>query len=87
VIDREPVPSPILYTQTGCVDSRRVHDWLAQWGVTVIERNVTGDLAAVEALALTGTFATPLLVIGDRTVLGFRPALLANALGLPDDVI
>ncbi len=86
MIDRGPETSlPVLYTQTGCVDSERVHDWLAQRGISVTERNVTGDLAAAEALAATGIFATPLLVIGDRTVFGYRPAQLAVALGLPQE--
>ncbi len=52
-------PVPILYTQTGCADSQRVHDWLAGHGVSVIERNVTGDLTVAGDLAATGTFPRP----------------------------
>jgi hypothetical protein len=33
----------------------------------------------MQALAATGTFATTLLVIGDKTVLGFRPVALLTA--------
>ncbi len=39
-------------------------------------------LAAAGAFASTGTFATPLLVVGQTEVLGFRPARLVAALGL-----
>jgi hypothetical protein len=39
-------------------------------------------LAAAEALGTTGTFATPLLIVGQTQVLGFRPAGLVAALGL-----
>ncbi len=74
-------PNPaILYTQTGCADSPRVRDWLTAQGVAFTERNVTGDLAAAEALYATGVFATPLLVVGDTKVLGFRPDRLTAAL-------
>lgn len=69
----------ILYTQTGCADSRRVRSWLTERGVPFVERNVTGDLAAAEALAATGLFVTPLLVVGGCRVVGFRPRNLAAA--------
>ena len=72
---------PILYTQTDCADnvaeSARVRAWLAGRGIPFTERVVTGDLAAAEALAATGVFATPLLVVGADAVLGFRPRALA----------
>lgn len=70
---------PILYTQTGCDDSRKVRAWLAEHAIPFAERNVTDDPAAAQALAATGTFATPLLVVGDRSVLGFRPDAIAAA--------
>lgn len=72
--------TPILFTQTGCADSRKVHEWLNERGVAFVERNVTGDMAAAKALMATGVFATPLLVVHDERVLGFRPDLLAAAL-------
>lgn len=71
---------PTLYTQTGCADSARVRAWLGERNIRFIERNVTGDLAAAQELMATGTFATPLLVVGDHQVLGFRPAQMAAAL-------
>ena len=71
---------PILYTQTGCADSRKVRDWLAERGVDFVERNVTGDMDAAKELLATGIFATPLLVVGDKQVIGFRPDKLAAAL-------
>jgi glutaredoxin len=74
---------PVLYTQDGCADSRRVHDWLVVRGVIFMERNVTGNEAAAQDLIATGTFATPLLVVGDEQVLGFRPDRLAALFGSP----
>ena len=73
---------PILYTQAGCGDSRRVRAWLAKRGIPFVERNVSEDPAAAQALAATGIFATPLIVVGKTTTLGFRPDAIAAALGM-----
>jgi arsenate reductase-like glutaredoxin family protein len=72
--------TPILYTQTGCADSRKVRDWLVEQGIVFVERNVTGDFDAAKELVASGTFATPLLVVDGEQVLGFRPDKLAAVL-------
>ena len=72
---------PILYSQTGCAESARVRGWLVAHGVPFSERDVENDPAAAQALAATGIFATPLLVIGDNRVLGPRPRVLTALLG------
>ncbi len=72
--------APILYTQTGCAESEWVRAWLTVHGIAFVERDVTADPDAARALYATGTFATPLLVVGTRTVLGFRPDEIAAAL-------
>jgi arsenate reductase-like glutaredoxin family protein len=72
---------PILYTQAGCAESARVRTWLVEHGVLFCERDTSSDPAAAQALAATGTFATPLLVRGDDRVLGFRKQALAALLG------
>lgn len=79
-------PRIILYTQNGCVESGQTRIWLEQHNIPFLERNVSSDPGAAEDLAATGIFATPLLVVGDRTVLGFRThaieaALRANGIG------
>jgi len=73
----------ILYTHHGCADSRRVWEWLTARDVAFVERNVTGDLDAAKDLLEPGTFATPLLVVGDVRVLGYRPQKLGAALDRP----
>jgi glutaredoxin len=75
------IDPPILYTAAGCDESPRVRRWLTERGVAFVERNVGDDADAAQALLATGTFATPLLVVGDTTVLGFRPDRIAAALG------
>lgn len=75
---------PVLYTQTDCSDSvaecAQVRAWLIQRGIDFVEHNVTGNLAAAEALYQTGLFATPLLIADGTKVLGFRPRELAAVL-------
>lgn len=72
--------TPILYTQRGCGDSARVRRWLTERGIAFTERDVSDDHEAAQALYRTGIFATPLLVVGETRLLGFRPRELAAAL-------
>jgi glutaredoxin len=72
----------VLFTQTGCAESRRVRNWLNSRDVAFTERNVTGDDDAARELLATGVFGTPLLVTAQTHVLGFRPAAIAAALDL-----
>ncbi len=72
---------PTLYTQPGCGESARVRAWLTERSIAFVERSVADDLAAAQALASSGIFATPLLVVGQTQVLGFRPERLAVVLG------
>jgi len=72
----------VLYTQTGCADSRKVRTWLNARRILFTEHNVSTDPTMAHALLATGCFATPLLVTGETKVLGFRPRALAAALNL-----
>ena len=76
--------TPILYTQAGCADSAKVRSWLLEHGVVFVEQDASRDPGAAAALYATGTFATPLLVVGDEKVLGFRPRDLSAILPAPD---
>ncbi len=76
-----PTQPATLYTQAGCAESAKVRSWLADRGVTFTERDASSDPDAATALYATGTFATPLLVVGEEKVLGFRPEALAAVLG------
>lgn len=73
-------PNPILYTQQTCPESPKVRAWLQAHNIPFTEHDVTTDLAAAKALYDTGTFAMPLLVVGETKVLGFREAELETAL-------
>lgn len=83
-----PVPTaeqrPTLYRQAGCAESEQVRAWLTERGIRFVERDAGGDPAAAAALLATGVFATPLLVLGEETVFGFRPSALSAVLtGVP----
>ncbi len=77
---------PILFTQTDCEDSaaegQQVRAWLIQQDIPFTERNVTGDLEAAQALYETGVFATPLLLVDNVKVLGFRARELTQVLDI-----
>lgn len=75
---------PILYTQAGCAESAKVRIWLTDRGIRYRERDARADPEAATALAATGIFATPLLVVDAKTVLGFRPQAFADLLGNRD---
>ena len=64
---------PVLYTQAGCAESAKVRAWLSDQGIAFAERDASADPTAAWELYATGTFATPLLVVGNEKVLGFRP--------------
>jgi arsenate reductase-like glutaredoxin family protein len=74
------MPEPILYTQAGCAESAQVRSWLTERGITFSERNTSNDPESATELAATGVFATPVLVVGDQIVVGFRPKAIAAAL-------
>jgi glutaredoxin len=78
---RDTPAEPTLYTQDGCAESVDVRTWLVEHGVSFTERDAGSAPDAARALAATGIFATPLLVIGDDRVLGFQEQALAALLG------
>ncbi|MDP9366375.1 MAG: glutaredoxin family protein [Chloroflexota bacterium] len=75
-----PAQPATLYTQAGCAESAKVRAWLSERRLAFTEHDVTSDPDAAVALFATGVFATPLLVVGEEKVLGFRPQKLAAAL-------
>ncbi len=75
-------PHPILYSTSSCPESPRVRAWLTERNIPFTERNVSTDIAHAQALYATGIFATPLLVVGDQHVLGYRPDELGRVLGM-----
>ena len=71
---------PILATAGDSDEGPKLRAWSVARGIARRERNVNGDPDATPALHRSGTFATPLLVVGETTVVGFRPDAIAAAL-------
>jgi glutaredoxin len=57
-----------------------VKEFLSRAGRSFVERNVDEDEQAYKELVARGWLSVPVTVIGDRSVVGFRPAELRAAL-------
>lgn len=77
-MDEPRASRPVLYIQPGCTESVRVRAWLNDRSIQFAEKDVVRDPDAAAALAATGVFATPLLVVETERVLGFRPQELTR---------
>ncbi len=76
------LPSVELFTTRWCPYCQRAREYLRARGVPFVEHDIEQDRAARERkIALTGSEAVPTLVIGERVIVGFRPADIDRALG------
>jgi hypothetical protein len=57
-----------------------VKAWLSQAGVAHVVRNVDDDLDAFKELTSRGYRTVPVTLVGDRAIVGFDAAALAEAL-------
>jgi glutaredoxin len=60
-----------VFTMPGCPYCAGVKDYLSQRGLDYVERNITRDETAYADLKALGTMSTPVVVLGDRVVVGF----------------
>lgn len=69
-----------LYTRSDCwfcMESRR---WLMERGIPFTEELLPTNPFSLDMRARPMLFGTPLLVVGDRAVFGFKPDAFAAAL-------
>ncbi|HKS16304.1 MAG TPA: glutaredoxin family protein [Planctomycetota bacterium] len=73
-----------VYTRSGCATCQAVKAFLAEKGVTFEEKDITQDSIAADELAtLTqGAATAPVVVIGQKVVVGFDRPELSKELGL-----
>lgn len=71
-----------VYTSTGCVYCARLKEWLGERNIAFEEKNVTENPAYMDELTDRGIFTSPVAIIGDTPVVGFRPNKMAEVLGL-----
>lgn len=73
-----------VYTRTGCATCQAVKEYLSQKGVPFEEKDILRDAVAADELAtLTqGAATAPVVVIGEKVVVGFDRPELARELGI-----
>ena len=73
-----------VYTRTGCAACAALKEFLAGKGVAFVEKDIAADAVAADELAtLTrGAATAPVVVIGDKVVVGFDRPELDRELGL-----
>jgi thioredoxin reductase (NADPH) len=76
------MPHVTIYTSTGCVYCERLRQWLADRSIPYEERNVTINPTFFDELNAKGIFTSPVAIIGDTPVVGFRPNKMTELLGL-----
>jgi glutaredoxin-like YruB-family protein len=77
------IPQVTIYTGDDCHWCTRAKQYLAQRGVSYIERNVEADeAAAADAIRLSGRRGVPVIAIGERVIVGFQRRELDAALNL-----
>ena len=54
--------------------------YLSRLGVNVVEKNISEDAAAKQELMGLGYRATPVTIIGERRIVGYKPKALDEAL-------
>lgn len=76
------MPAVTVYTSTGCVYCARLKDWLNDRDIPFEEKNVSENPAHFEELHKLGIFTSPVALVGDTPVVGFRPNKMKELLGL-----
>lgn len=73
-----------VYTRPGCESCERLKEFLAEQGVPFEEKDIVRDSAAADELAtLTqGAATAPVIVIGEKVVIGFDRPELTRELGI-----
>ena len=69
-----------VYTSESCWPCQMVKAHLKRKDFTYVERNISEDPEALTELENLGWRTTPVTLIGDSTVLGYKPRELDSAL-------
>jgi len=74
-----------IYSQPTCPDCNRVKAYLDKKGISYEDINVQKDKKALEEMARRyGIRVTPVVVIGDRVMVGFNAPKIDKFLGAQD---
>lgn len=72
----------IVFSQDNCRACHNAMDYLANHNVKFVEKNISHDEAARDELIARGFRATPVIVIGEETMVGFSAPKLRKLLNL-----
>lgn len=73
---------PILYGEPECPGCEAAREFFRSRGVDFIEKDIQKDPAAYSEFRSFDLPATPVIVVGQRRILGFQRRAVARALGL-----
>jgi len=69
-----------LYTRSGCPECDEARQWLTARSIPFTEELIPANPLGTSGSGETTPIGTPLLVVGDRAVYGFRPVAFELAL-------
>lgn len=76
------MPDVIIYTQPACGYCNQLKDHLRKRNIPFEDKDITRDRAAMDELVHKYRVrATPLLVYGEKTIIGFNPDEVDRLLG------
>lgn len=70
-----------IYVQPGCRFCDMAKEFLSSHGIPYVERDISVDESAVHELRRLGTLAVPIILLNGRTIIGFNPEQLSEAIG------
>jgi thioredoxin reductase (NADPH) len=77
----------VVYTNTGCEFCKKIKNDLTTWGLSYEEKNVTENTEYFDELNQRGMFGTPVTLINDQPIVGYRPNKMKAVLGITDEQI
>jgi glutaredoxin-like YruB-family protein len=82
------MPTLIIYTQPTCGFCQELKDYLKKNNIEYQEKDITKDRAAwAELVNKYKARATPLVVYGDKSMLGFNPDDLQKMIGAEEATV
>jgi thioredoxin reductase (NADPH) len=77
----------VVYTNTGCEFCKKIKNDLTNWGLSYEEKNVAENPEYFDELNQRGMFGTPVTLINDQPIVGYRPNKMKAVLGITEDQV
>jgi len=76
------VEQVVIFTNVGCSACHQAMDYFTRNNIPFVERNIANDPTARDELLSRGFRATPVIQVGNETMVGFSEPKLRKMLGL-----